>query len=161
MSIGKIILAAAVCTLAVCSGCVSTEKKESKTAALDLQRPENMDKTFTSAEKFSNALWNSLVKNDFKIWQAEIPATFTKKITPEMFSVMRSGLIKQFGDFERSSYLGMLDQGLVCDHLWKFRFSRKSTDGKSAAPREIICWVRVYQEKAGEPAVGGFGFKPF
>ena len=155
------IFAAAACTLLIYGGCASTEKKSEKKPMLDLQRPENMDHTFVSAEKFSNALWNSLVKNDFNIWKSEIPASFTQKITPEMFSVMRSGLMKQFGDFERSSDIGMIDPGLVCDHLWKFSFIRKSADGKSSSPREIICWIRVYQEKNGSPAVGGFGFKPF
>ena len=151
---GKIFMAVAV--LMTGAFCFGAEPAPAEKAGLAPAAGKFAERERAVADKFIGALAESLKSGDFAAFKA-VQRPDGKAFPEERFKKMHSAFGKQFGKLVAAERLGVLDQGRVRDHLWKFTFERESGE---KLRREIVCWVRVGIEN-GEPMIAGFSFNFF
>lgn len=109
-----------------------------------------------AAERMAVGMAEALKSGDFEKFRVT-QQKGGRMMPPEVFHRLRKSMTRNFGNLTGIEYFGMLDQGRVRDHLWKFVF--ESPEG-AAKPRhhEIVYWVRV-GFAGGAPVVYGYRFE--
>lgn len=145
-------------------GCRGTQ--EVKT---DVNNKYPVEKTFTAerkaasfqlAQNYINALNASLKTGDFSHIKKALPSKGTSPGAEKIFEKLKKR-IASLGRQESCVYAGMLDCTLFVDHLWKFRFTRKTGDSRMPEQRyEVLYRIRViYPDKAPRIISADFLFR--
>ena len=145
-------------------GCRGTQPV--KTAASDKYPVE---KTFTAerktasfqlAQKYINALNASLKTGDFNHIKKELPSKGTSPGAGKIFENLKKR-ISSLGSLESCVYAGTLDCTLFVDHLWKYRFIKKTGDPRLPEQRyEVLYRIRViYPDKSPRIITADFLFR--
>ena len=121
---------------------------------------ERKNASFQLAQKYINALNTSLKTGDFSHIKKELPPKRTSQGARKIFENLRKR-IATLGKLESCVHTGSLDCTLFVDHLWKYRFIKKTGDPRLPDQcYEVLYRIRViYPDKSPRIIAADFLFK--
>lgn len=143
------------------TGCTAIEKNAKPEVKAELLSTASAPEAKTIAETFVAGLSQAIQANDFDKFKAVIPPESKDKVTKEIFTQMVKELSNSLGELKKTEYLGVLNQSLVLDYIWKFSFEKKVSDqsGKQRnLGKEVLYMVRMGKVD-GKFIIAGFGFR--
>lgn len=121
---------------------------------------ERKSASFKLAQNYINALNASLTTGDFSHIKKELPTKGTSKNAETIFSNLKKR-IDSLGKLESCVYFSTLDCTLFADHLWKYRFIKKTGDPRLPEQcYEVLYRIRViYPDKSPKIIAADFLFR--
>ncbi|MBE6394575.1 MAG: hypothetical protein E7044_11045 [Lentisphaerae bacterium] len=121
---------------------------------------ERKNASFQLAQKYINALNTSLETGDFSHIKKELPSKGTSPGARKIFENLKKR-IASLGSRESCVYAGTLDCTLFVDHLWKYRFIKKTGDSRLPDQcYEVLYRIRViYPDKSPRIIAADFLFR--
>ena len=121
---------------------------------------ERKNVSFQLAQSYINALNTSLKTGDFSHIRKELPSKRTSPGAKKIFENLKKR-IESLGRQESCTYAGTLDCTLFVDHLWKYRFLKKTGDPRFPEQcYEVLYRIRViYPDKSPRIIAADFLFR--
>jgi hypothetical protein len=149
---GLILLGVAI----IFSGCSSTDdaKKRKEEIAKIKKIKDNLDKMAEKDKMEAKKFASSQGMNYFKALKARDYDAFckSKKLSKNKFYQWHAAVTKAYGKLESQEYIGSISNPLVIRYMWKWKFTRKTKDGKPVT-REALYNVFIAKDKESKKYV--------